>query len=169
MSANESAGGKLGSETDTLSKAERLFRDHGNWLVAFLRRRFGPQEAEDLAQETYVRTLGVHTEIRNPRAFLVRVAVNAAHDRARRAAVRPTLVAESVSGGGGASPADQAQALQLKQVILGLPPQLQEVFLLSRFGGLTYEEIAQRCGVSVRTVEKRMAKALAACAALMRD
>jgi DNA-directed RNA polymerase specialized sigma24 family protein len=34
-------------------------------------------------------------------------------------------------------PALQAEALQLKQIILALPPKLQEVFLLSRVGGLT--------------------------------
>jgi RNA polymerase sigma-70 factor (ECF subfamily) len=65
------------------------------------------------------------------------------------------------------SPPAQEQTLALKQAILGLPPKLQEVFLLSRFGGLSYDQIAVRCGLSVKTVEARMSKALALCAALV--
>jgi RNA polymerase sigma factor (sigma-70 family) len=145
---------------------EAVYRTHGNWLIAFLRRRFGAQEAEELAQETYVRVIGANTEIRNPRAFLARVAVNAARDQARRSAVRPVLVSDVARAEAAPAPADQAEALLLKQLILALPPRLREVFLLSRFAGLTYEEIAHRCGVSVKTVEARMTKALSMCAAL---
>ena len=53
--------------------------------------------------------------------------------------------------------------------MLALPPKLREVFLLSRFVGLTYAEIANRCGVSVATVQERMTKAQTMCSALMRD
>jgi RNA polymerase sigma-70 factor (ECF subfamily) len=144
----------------------RIYREHRTWLIAFLRHRFGAADAEDLAQETYARAVSAGVELRNPKAFLARVALNAARDQARRRAARPLLVAEGellvVP-----DPASQAEALQLKQVILALPPKLQEVFLLSRFGGLTYEEIAHRCGISVKTVEARMTKALAMCTALM--
>jgi RNA polymerase sigma-70 factor (ECF subfamily) len=48
-----------------------------------------------------------------------------------------------------------------------MPPQVREVFLLSRSAGLTYEEIAHRCGISVKRVEARMTAALKMCTALM--
>jgi len=143
---------------------EALYRGHRSWLIAFLRRRFGRQEAEELAQEAYVRAIGAEAEIRNPRAFLAKVAINAARDRARRQAARPVLVNEAAAPPQ-ASPAAQDQALLLKQAILALPQGLRETFLLSRFGGLTYEEIARRQGVSVKTIEARMSKALSLCAA----
>lgn len=146
---------------------DELYRRHGVWLRDLLRRRFGADQAEDLAQEAYTRAAAFRGEVRNPQGFLVCVAVNAARDLARRRAVRPATVELWDREPGVAAPASQDTAVQLKQVILALPPKLREVFLLSRFGGLTYPEIAQRCGISIKTVEARMSKALAMCAALM--
>lgn len=164
MSAADRTGANRNAEADAAgSTIEAIYRSHGGWLIDFLRRRFGRQEAEELAQETYVRALSAGAEIRHPRAFLARVAMSAARDRARRRLARPALVAEAEHGEI-AIPAPQEHTLALKQAILALPPKLQEVFLLSRFGGLTYEQIALRCGVSVKTVEARMSKALALCA-----
>jgi RNA polymerase sigma-70 factor (ECF subfamily) len=147
-------------------EVEQAYRSHGAWLLAFLRRRFGRQDAEDLAQETYLRAATITVEVRNPRALLVRIALNAARDQVRRRKARPVLVRPDAAPAP-ADPAAQAEALLLKQAILALPPKLREVFLLSRFGGLTYEEIAHRLQISVKTVEGRMTKALAMCTALM--
>jgi RNA polymerase sigma factor (sigma-70 family) len=157
------------SAVEAADSLDTVYRKHGGWLIAFLRRRFGRQDAEELAQETYVRAAGAGLQLRNPRAFLARVAINAARDQARRRAVRPILVADERALAAAGAAGGQAEALLLKQVILGLPPRIREVFLLSRFGGLTYEEIAHRCGLSVKTVEARMTKALAMCAARIRD
>ena len=152
------------TDDDAPYTLDALHRRHGSWLLAFLRRRFNSQDAEDLAQDTYVRVAGAHTEIRNPRAFLAKVAINAARDRARAAAVRPTLSPiEECQGPETAS--DQAEALLLKQIILGLPPACRAVFLLSRYGGLTQPEIARRLGVSLRSVERNMTKAVTLCTA----
>jgi RNA polymerase sigma factor (sigma-70 family) len=170
VSAAETMGPNLLDDTGVAGPdVDQLYREHGNWLIALLRRRFGRQAAEDLAQDAYVRVVGSSTRIYHPRAFLARVAINAARDRARAAAVRPALLFGGSLVAAAGAEADQEQALLLKQIILALPPQLRDVFLLSRFGGLTYGEIAQRCGVSVKTVEARMSKALAICTALVQD
>lgn len=41
-----------------------------------------------------------------------------------------------------------------------LPPKCQEVFTLSKVNGLTYTEIAESLGISIKTVENHMGKAL---------
>lgn len=159
------------STTSSLSadavSLELLYRDHSNWLVGFLRRRFGAEVAEDLAQEAFVRTVGARTDIRNPRAFLARLALRAASDQARgRSARLATCPAEDADA---AARPVQFEAVLLQQLLRELPPKVRDVYLLSRVAGLTYGEVAQRCGISVKRVEARMTEAHRRFAALMRD
>lgn len=44
--------------------------------------------------------------------------------------------------------------------IEALPPKCREIFLLSRMGNLSYKEIAEFLGLSVKTVENQLGKAL---------
>jgi RNA polymerase sigma-70 factor (ECF subfamily) len=160
MSAVDTKGVERDDEPNNI---EQLYREHRSWLMRFLRRRFGGLVAEELAQEAFVRTLGSQTKVRNPRAFLARVAVRAALEEGRRrprdlAPIHALVVAPHAD-----------EALLLEQIILNLPEPLREVFLLSRFGGLSNVEIAHRCNLSVKRVEARITKARAMCAALMRD
>lgn len=48
----------------------------------------------------------------------------------------------------------------IKTALEKLPPKCREVFVLSRMGKLTYQEIANTQGISVKTVENQMGKAL---------
>jgi RNA polymerase sigma factor (sigma-70 family) len=159
----------LGSAPQSSGDVDQIYRRHGDWLKSFLRRRFGPQAAEEIAQETFVRAVSSRMPIREPRKFLVHVAICAARDQFRREAVRPILVGEGEATETAVIPPDAAEALLQKQIIRALPPQLREVFLLRSFTPLTYAQIAERLGVSVKTVEERMTKALAICKVLLRD
>jgi RNA polymerase sigma-70 factor (ECF subfamily) len=148
---------------------ELLYRQHFQWLVRVLRVRFGADGAEDLVQETYLRAASIQSlaRIQSPRGLLLRIATNVAIDQRRRAAVRPRAsgsVAWEVALERRGVAGDQSELLALKQIILSLPPKLREVFVLSRFAGLTYEEIAERLNLSVKTIEGRMTKALRICA-----
>lgn len=49
---------------------------------------------------------------------------------------------------------------KIEAVIAALPPRRQEIFRLSRQEGLSYQEIAERLSVSVKTVENQMGAAL---------
>ena len=159
-----------------MSKRLRLqsgFRQQVRWLERLARRLSG-QAGHDLAQETWARKLAAETqaEARHPRALLATIARRIAIDESRKLRVRggPALAFDDLPEHAApwTSP-DQETTLLLKQVILGLPPLYRDVFILNRFVGLTYAEIARRLGVSVKTIEYRMSRALALCEAALRD
>jgi RNA polymerase sigma factor (sigma-70 family) len=147
---------------------DQLYRRYAPWLGAMLRRRFGRRleaDTDDVVQETYARLAPQDpASFRQPQALLMRVATNLAHDLLRRRDVRTSHVqgVQSSPHGGelGATPAEE---LLFKEAILSIPEAYRDVFILSRFGGLTYEEIATRCGLTVKSVEWRLSKAIAYC------
>ena len=49
---------------------------------------------------------------------------------------------------------------RIRKTIDTLPVERRKVFVLSRFEGLKYKEIAERLNISVKTVENQMSKAL---------
>lgn len=141
------------------------------WLKGQLRRRGRtPEEAEDLIQEAWLRVFQYceRGQVREPEKVLVRAVANLAknEDRARR---RHPFVDEAVEElllADGAPPPDEALAAKqsLRQVLSALATvdaRTREAFLLHRMDGLSYPQIARQLGVSVSTVEKRIAWAMA--------
>lgn len=124
-----------------------------------------------MSQETWLRLVPYQAcdDIRHPKALLLRIATNLAIDRFGRRAKRGRLVDEvsKLDGWGIELPA-QTDELLARQIVLGLPQPLRDVFVLSRVGGLTNGQIAEQLGISPKTVEWRMTKALAHCAAQLR-
>lgn len=154
-----------------------LYRLYAGWLKRALNRRFGravAETAEDLVQEAYLR-IAPHQAagtVRAPRALLLHVASNLARDQLRRTARRGSTSAaieDVVETHQHAVPAEQDETVLLKQLVMTLPPTLREVFVLSRFAGLTNQDVADRLGLSVKTVEGRMTKALTLLGARLRD
>lgn len=149
-----------------------LYADHHRWLHGWLRRRLGDSwTAADLAHDTFVRVLGKDASlvIREPRALLTTIADGLVlnlwrHQRIEQAyldalAQMPQAVAPS--------PEDRAVVLEMlvevDRLLDGLPPLSRQVFLLSQLDGLRQHEIATRLGVSVPTVKRHLARAVAHC------
>lgn len=55
---------------------------------------------------------------------------------------------------------DRNVQAEIYKAIDELPPQCQKIFKLSRFEGLKYQEIADHMGLSIKTIEVQMGKAL---------
>jgi len=150
-----------------------LYLDHHAWLVGWLRTRLRQGDnAADLAQDTFVNILGKPErlqDLRQPRAWLSTVARALMIDRARRQRVERAYL-DAVAGLPDAeTPSPETQFILLETLtridalLDGLPPKVRSAFLLSRLEGLGYKEIAIHLGVSLRSVEGYMAKAIRHC------
>jgi RNA polymerase sigma-70 factor (ECF subfamily) len=151
-----------------------LYKKHYEELRRFVAGRLSGGEAADVVQDVFVRTLCLEPgyDIREPRAFLFRVASNIVLDRLRmqqhRHESRGTVMgvrhdepADEISP---ETTLDAQQRLGILREAIGeLPPRCREVFLLHKFHHRSHAQIARQCGISVNMVEKHIIKALAHC------
>jgi RNA polymerase sigma factor (sigma-70 family) len=172
MSPRADLAGSIATAQMSGEPLEELYRAHADWLRETLRRRYGEQWADDLTQETFFRAaVYVEADIATPRALLATIAKNVARDQFRRVQVRAnhaTLLAGEDSFNREA-PSAIDDDFHVREVIKSLPPKFREVILLSKIGGLTNREIAQRYKVSIRTIDKRLKKAVALVVVRLRD
>ena len=147
------------------SSLDMLYRNHCDWLRRALRYRLrgASIEIEDVVQDTYLRVSRYDnsTAQHKPKALLLRIALNLARDQFRRQARQAANDVGTLDNAG--VEGDQEYLLALKEAILGLPPDLRSVFLLARFTPMSNAQIAKQLGVSVKTVEYRMHKAMMLC------
>jgi RNA polymerase sigma factor (sigma-70 family) len=140
----------------------RLYRQYAPWLGRRLRGRIGADAAADVVQETYIRAAPyVLSNIRHPKAFLLRIALNLLSDERRRDARQQRF--RETAPPPDSEAASQFDATVLTEIIRAMPALYRDVFVLNRFGGMTYPEIARMLDISVKTVEWRMARALDYC------
>src|ERR1700719_3261780 len=144
-------------EESRSSVVERLFREHNEALIRFLRGRVGSHnEAIEVAQEAYVRLLSLDQPgaVSYLRAFLFKTAANIAIDRRRR---HPTYrkVTERqlfVELAENRTPERQVAAQQtlrlLERLIEAMPPKCRESFVMNQIHGLDAAPIAARLGIT---------------------
>ena len=167
MSSN---GGKS-LETSAISDA---FLENASFLRRYVR-QFVPSfhEAEDIAQEAYVRAFVAErkTHIKQPKAFLFRVARNVALTRLKKKSRQRHQcideLPESETGMIDAAADDHVAAQELldtySEAVIALPPKCRDVFLLRKVYGYKHKEISQKLGMSVSSVEKYVRRGILAC------
>lgn len=162
--------GRTSEQMAATEEIEALYQQYAGWFRARLVRRFGTDDADDLMQETWLRLVPTSgAAVRYPKALLMRIASNIATDVARTRARHKRDEAQAVFlSAERAQSSTQFEEVSLREVVLDLPQPLRDVFVMSRFGGLTHAQIAEQLGISPKTVEWRMTKALAHCAAQLR-
>ncbi len=128
-------------------------------------------DADDLAQETFVRAWGAigRFELGQPlHPWLARIATNQAYSLFRHRKRRPEtsiepLVEAGMQWGTDDDPADHAahseQGAQLRAAFEQLSPEHQSVLALRAVQDLSYEQIAETLGVPAGTVMSRLSRA----------
>ena len=149
-------------------------------LLRYLVTRMPGQDADDVAQECYLR---IHRcehlmTLQNPKAFLFRIATNLLTDRARQR-TRYTrcqqLMSQQLGMGAIGEDVEDVPSPQpaLEDSIVAaedlgrvaaaieiLPPKCRQAFLMQRLDGLSHEQIARVLRVSKSMVEKYIARSL---------
>lgn len=148
----------------------RLYRATVLPLRRHLARILGNQaEAQDVAHDAYLKVypLVENQTAEKPEALLYTTARRLAFNRLKRRKVAPftpTPADEQFAASSAPGVAEQVMARQewqhLEQAIAALPPGCRAVLLLRKIELLSHQEIADRLGIAVSTVEKQHARAL---------
>jgi len=168
------------------SAMHTLYSDNHGWLLGWLRRRVGdPFDAADLMQDTFVRVLKTHTgrccaanadpaaEIREPRAYLASIAKSLMIDFFRRQTLERTYLEVLAALPPQEVPSLETQAvlrsalIEIDAMLDGLGLKVKQAFLMAQCEGVPYAEIARRLGVSRRSVDNYLARAMAHCCLLL--
>ena len=159
-----------GSEDDAF--LVDLYRSESPKLMRILSRRTAStDDALDLVQEIFFRFVRLRgqgpSSLERPQAYLRRIAANLLKDRAKtdfRHAAALHIVADEEALPGH----DQLRLLESRDMLrrleasmMRLRPRTREIFMAHRIDGMTYVEIAEQTGLTVKGVEKQMSKALA--------
>ena len=152
------------------SSLDMLFRTQAPKLLRRFARRADRNDAQDLVQDCFVLLARMPLEAREaivaPEAHLHAVSQNVLRNRARAAFHRSVVVQDSEA-------ADRASIditanleardmlKRLDAAMVKLDPKTREIFMALRLDGVTYAEMAERMGLSVKGVEWHMSKALA--------
>jgi RNA polymerase sigma-70 factor (ECF subfamily) len=122
----------------------------------FLTSLVGAREADDLAQETYLRALRSLPRFAarsSARTWLLSIARRAAADHVRTAVRRPRTGAPTMPG--------VDERVLLRELVLGLAEDRREAFVLTQMLDLSYADAAAVCGCPVGTIRSRVARARA--------
>lgn len=151
-----------------------MFREHEPALRHYLMSKVSSaEEAEDIAQEAFLKLhlMKDANDIKHPRAFLFRVAVNVLidHIRRRRSRISEQHAVVEIDD----MPTDEMSAearirsrefqIAFKRAIQELPPRRRQVIVMHKILDKNYGEIAEELGITRSMVEQHMTRALRHC------
>jgi RNA polymerase sigma-70 factor (ECF subfamily) len=163
-----------GAAAQRAARLAQLFEAHNAALVQLLRVRLrSNQEARDVAQEAYLRLLQLEQlgDVEYLRAYLFRTALNIATDRGRANAMRaaahrdPALAQTGEAHSPEAALAAVESLHAVQRALNSLPARERYAFLLHRVAELHVDKVARHLGVSRRSVQAYVVKALLRCEA----
>lgn len=154
---------------DTTIVFEQVFKDNFKSLYAYAATILkDSDDAEEMVQNVFFKLWEkkerMH-ELQSVTAYLYRAVHNECMNFIKHEKVKTAYESHAVHHGDITSKAqDNAEAKELQRRLASamndLPEQCRTIFQMSRFEELKYREIADKMGLSVKTVENQMGKAL---------
>ena len=136
-------------------------------------------DVEDLLQDVYVKVAerGGLADVREPRAFLCKVAKNLALNEKNRSGNRLSEQLDELVSDQHIPTTidlhDQAEQQQrfahFCEAINQLPTQCRRVFVMNKIEGLGNAEIAEKLSISISTVDKHLAKGMIECKEALKE
>jgi RNA polymerase sigma-70 factor (family 1) len=154
------------SRTEIFTK---LFAESREALHRYIRRFVGSSEtAKEIVQEAFLRTYRQRESVTTLRAFLFSTARNLAANEYRH---RRIVERGAFNDFGESWVKTERESLEtellrdernrlVQEAIDRLPPQCRAAFTLRVFHECSYKEVAERLGISAKTVEKHIARGL---------
>jgi RNA polymerase sigma-70 factor, ECF subfamily len=169
------------SEEDPLDFTA-VYRSYHDKVVAYAARLVGREEADDIAQEVFVKVGRSLAGLEDPNklaSWIFTITLNTVRDASRRKAVRPTctdMVPDEAHGGEdqvdplaqipdavSRSPEEVTIRSEMVDCYLDfveqLPQSYREVYALSELADLSGEEIARHLSITLATVKIRLHRA----------
>ncbi|MHC1703732.1 MAG: RNA polymerase sigma factor [Tenuifilaceae bacterium] len=152
---------------EELSWFRSIFDQHYESIRSFAYYKTGDVDlADDIVQEVFIKLWTNRESVKDEtvKALLYTIATNTIKNHYKHQKVVYNFQKQEVSN----ETSDEAdsQLLQdelnkrLQDALAAVPEKAREVFLMNRIEGLTYVDIAERLGLSVKAIEKRMSEAL---------
>jgi len=154
------------SRTEIFTK---LFAESRQALHRYIQRFVGSSEtAKEIVQEAFLRTYRQRDSVTTLRAFLFSTARNLAANEYRH---RRVMERGALGHFGDSRVKTEHESLEtevlrdernrlIQEAIDRLPPQCRAAFALRVFHECSYKEVADRLGISAKTVEKHIARGL---------
>jgi RNA polymerase sigma-70 factor (ECF subfamily) len=156
-------------ENGDLQNIEQLFKENHKRLCNIVHRIINDREAaEDVVQELFIKIWKKRAELKiesSLKGYLMKAAANAAInylENNKRFKFNQELTNEnSAAHVVNECPLEGKELMQkIYKALNHLPPKCKAIFVLSRFEGMKYQEIADQLDLSLKTVENQMGIAL---------
>jgi RNA polymerase sigma-70 factor (ECF subfamily) len=152
---------------------EKLFKQNFTALCGFCQYKFGfdLELAKDTVHIGFIKLWETRESISpklSVKAYLYKIIANLSYDIIKTEKIRgrhQELHLEALAGIDDTSPYERIDFRDLTadvdRAVTELPPEMRKIFKLCRYEGLKYTEVATHLGISVKTVESQMTRAMA--------